>query len=119
LKHCDHPERLRIGRTVREPSIFNWEPNKGTPEIRFMPAIIRVLGYNPLREANSLADHLVRHRTTRGMSREEAAAEIGVDAGTLARWERGEREPVGELLEQVERLLHGDDTWCADVRRVG
>jgi transcriptional regulator with XRE-family HTH domain len=37
-----------------------------------------------------------------------AATEIGVDQGTLARWERGEREPTGALLENVTRFLGGD-----------
>jgi hypothetical protein len=70
---------------VREASIINWEANKGTPETRFMPAIIQFLGYNPLPEAKSLAEQLVRQPTTLGLSREGAALEIGVDAGTLAR----------------------------------
>ncbi len=56
-----------------------------------MPAIIPCLGYNPLPEARSMAEQLVRHRTTLGLSQKEAAREIGVDQGTLARWERGER----------------------------
>jgi transcriptional regulator with XRE-family HTH domain len=114
LKHCDHPERLRIGRTVREPSIFNWESNKGTPEIRFMPAIIRFLGYNPMPEAKSLAEQLIRQRTTLGMSREGAALEIGVDPGALARWERREREPTGDFLHRAERFLDGNEARRMD-----
>lgn len=98
-------ERMGVDTT----SIFNWEANKGTPEIRFMPAIIRFLGYNPLPEATTLAEQLVRQRTTLGMSRKEAAAEIGVDAGTLARWERGEREPAGEFLRGVERFFRDEE----------
>jgi transcriptional regulator with XRE-family HTH domain len=78
---------------VCETSIFNWKSNKGTPEIRFMPAIIRFLGYNPLPEAATLAEQLVRRRTALGKSQKESALKLGVDAGTLATWERGEREP--------------------------
>jgi DNA-binding XRE family transcriptional regulator len=36
----------------------------------------------------TLAEQLVRHRTTLGMSQKKAAEHIGVDPGTLARWER-------------------------------
>jgi transcriptional regulator with XRE-family HTH domain len=126
----DHIRRRRLGLKllqreaaeqigVCEPSIFNWESNRGTPEIRFMPAIIRFLDYNPLPEATTVAEQLVRHRTALGLSRNKAAKELGVDAGTLARWERGGQEPAGELLRQVERFLDGDETWCANVRRVG
>jgi DNA-binding XRE family transcriptional regulator len=119
LKHRDHPERLRIGRTVRESSIFSWEANEGAPDVRFMPAIIRFLGHNPLPEAMTPAEQLVRQRTTLGLSREDAAVEIGVDAGTLARWERGEREPAVQFLGRVERFRDDGETRCADVRRVG
>ena len=38
--------------------IFNWESDKSKPEIRYMPAIVAFLGYNPLPAATTLADHL-------------------------------------------------------------
>jgi transcriptional regulator with XRE-family HTH domain len=82
-----------------------------------MPAIIRFLGYNPLPEAKTLAEQLVRHRTTLGLSRNEAALQLGVDAGTLARWEHGEREPAGELLERVEQFVGEENPPLA--RRAG
>ena len=124
----DHIRRRRLGMKllqreaaeqlgVDKASVFNWESNKGTPEIRFMPAIIRFLGYNPLPEAKTLAEQLVRHRTTLGLSRNEAALQLGVDAGTLARWEHGEREPAGELLERVEQFVGEENPPLA--RRAG
>jgi transcriptional regulator with XRE-family HTH domain len=84
-----------------------------------MPAIIPFLGYNPLPEATTLGERLVRHRTTLGMSQKEAAQEIGVDQGTLARWERGEREPAGVMLDRVTRFLAGDKAQRTRVRRAG
>ena len=60
-----------------------------------MPAIIAFLGYNPLPEAKTLAERLVRRRTTLGMSQKEAAARIGVDPATSARWQRRERRADG------------------------
>ena len=77
----------------------------------------RVAGYNPLPEAKTLAEQLVRRRTTLGMSQKEAAEEMGVDPATLARWERGEREPTGEMLDGVGRFLDGSKR--AVVRRAG
>jgi transcriptional regulator with XRE-family HTH domain len=74
-----------------------------------MPSIIAFLGYNPLPEATTLADRIVQHRRILGMAQKELAAQIGVDPRTLSRWERGEREPNGALLESVTRFL-GDDT---------
>jgi transcriptional regulator with XRE-family HTH domain len=47
------------------------------------------------------------------MRQGEAAKGLGVYPGTLARWERGEREPVGVVLGRVRQFL--DDEKLADV----
>jgi predicted transcriptional regulator len=88
-------------------------------EIRFMPAIIRFLGYNPLPEAKSLAEQLVRTRTALGMSRKQAAVKLGVDAGTLAKSERGRRKPGGGFLGRVERFLADETARNESIRRAG
>src|SRR4051794_419474 len=92
---------------VCEPSVFNWERNSSSPEIRYMPAIIDFLGYDPLPEANGWGERLVRHRTTLGITQKAAADRLGVDQGTLARWEQGKREPAGGFLARVKRFLSG------------
>ncbi len=51
-----------------------------------------------------------------GLSQERAAARLGVDSGTLARWERGERRPVGRFLEMVERFLESVETKDSELR---
>jgi DNA-binding XRE family transcriptional regulator len=43
---------------VHEMTITSWESNATIPEVRYMPAIIQFLGYNPLPLANSLAERL-------------------------------------------------------------
>ena len=109
----DVAEQLDVDKT----SVFNWEANTSTPEIRYMPAIIRFLGYNPLALASTLAEQLVRQRTSLGLSQKESARQIGVDPATLARWERGEREPAGAFQARVKRfVLHGE---TSDARRAG
>ena len=89
LKMLQREVAERIG--AGETSVFKWEANTVNPGIESMPAIIRFLGYNPLPAADTLGERLVRHRTSLGMTQGEAAKRIDVDAGTLARWERGER----------------------------
>jgi DNA-binding transcriptional regulator YiaG len=81
--------------SVDKASTANWEGNRTKPGVEYMPAIIRFLGYNPLPPADGWAERLVQCRTILGLTQNESAARIGVDAGTLARWERGEREPTG------------------------
>jgi transcriptional regulator with XRE-family HTH domain len=90
---------------VDKTSVFNWEGNRSRPGIRYMAAIIGFLEYDPLPQANTLAEQLVRRRTRLGLSQKESAGRIGVDQGTLARWERGEREPAGAFLVWVKRFL--------------
>jgi site-specific DNA recombinase len=112
----DHIRRKRLSMKLRQKdvaerveattaSIVNWECNHGTPEVRYMPAIIDFLGYNPLPLATNWAERLLRHRTTLGLTQGESARRIGVDQSTLARWERGEREPTGALATRAERFL--------------
>jgi len=96
----------RLG--VKTPTIWSWENDGGPVEFRYMPAIIEFLGYNPLPPATNWAERLVRHRRTLGITRNEAARRIGIDPSTLARWERGEREPTGSLGVRAERFLQDE-----------
>jgi site-specific DNA recombinase len=105
LLQKDVAERIGVDKGL----INNWECNHSSPHIRFIPAVIRFLGYNPLPVAKNWAERLVRHRTTLGFSQNEAARRIGVDPSTLARWERGEREPAGALAKPAQRFLDGTD----------
>lgn len=90
---------------VDKTSIANWEGNRSKPGFQFMPAIIRFLGYNPVPPTNGWADRLVGCRTVLGISQREFARRIGVDPGTLARWERGERAPAGVFAARALSLI--------------
>jgi transcriptional regulator with XRE-family HTH domain len=90
---------------VDKASIANWEGNRSKPGLKYMPAIFRFLGYNPLQPGEGWAERLVQCRTMLGISQKEAAGRIGVDQSTLARWERGEREPTGKFEVQVLQFL--------------
>ena len=108
-------ERLGVDTT----SIRTWEASAAQPGLRYMPAIIEFLGYNPLPPAKTWAERLVRHRKSLGLTREESARRIGVDPSTLAKWERGEREPAGAFAARAERLLPSDEDLGGQVRRAG
>jgi len=98
-------ERVGVGKS----SLYNWESNAKQPEVRYMPAIIKFLGYNPLPPANTWAERLIRRRISLGLTQEESARQIRVDPGTLAHWERGEREPTGSLLKHAQQFLNVGD----------
>jgi DNA-binding transcriptional regulator YiaG len=90
---------------VNVASVVNWENNLSKPKVSYMPAIIRFLGYNPLPPSKGWADRLVQARTTMGLSQKAAAGRIGVDQCTLARWERGEREPTSTYAARALRFV--------------
>jgi site-specific DNA recombinase len=93
-------------------SIHNWETNVSKPSLQYMPAIIRFLGYNPVPPGDGWAERLVQCRTALGLSQKESAKQLGVDASTLARWERGEREPVGAFALRAESFVSAVEvTW--------
>jgi len=94
-------EQLGVDKT----SIYNWETNRCEPSFEFMPAIIRFLGYDPQPPPLTVAEKLVRARKARGLSQKETAHLLDVDPSTLARWERGEREPAGAFSVRVARFL--------------
>jgi transcriptional regulator with XRE-family HTH domain len=45
-----------------------------------------------------------------GLSQKESAKSMIVDQSTLARWERGEREPTGTFLTRVVRFIGEAET---------
>jgi transcriptional regulator with XRE-family HTH domain len=109
----DVAQQLGVDKT----SVFNWEANTSKPEIRYMPAIIRFLGYNPLPEANTVAEQLIRRRTSLGILQKDAAGRLGVDPGTLAKWEQGKRDPAGVFLTRVQNFLQ--EGKVSDARLAG
>lgn len=56
---------------------------------RHTPKIIRFLGYVPFSVGDSLPEPLKAYRKFRGLSRKKLARILGVDEGTLWRWENG------------------------------
>jgi transcriptional regulator with XRE-family HTH domain len=90
---------------VEKESIYNWENNRSKPGVQYIPAIIRFLGYNRLPPGKGWAGRLVKCRTALGLSQKEAARRVGVDQCTLARWERGDREPIGKLEVRALRFV--------------
>ncbi|MBI4485001.1 MAG: helix-turn-helix transcriptional regulator [Acidobacteria bacterium] len=69
-------------------TITNCELGHTTPALCWLPQVIRLLGYDPQPEAESIGHALKRYRRELGMSQKNLAARINVDPSTLAKWER-------------------------------
>jgi transcriptional regulator with XRE-family HTH domain len=99
LEHIGHHllrRRLDLGLKQKEAaqllgvhpgSLENWEHGRAFPADRLMPALIRFLGYVPLRQPRTIGERVAYERIVRGLSRKRLAASAGVDEGTLSRIE--------------------------------
>jgi transcriptional regulator with XRE-family HTH domain len=90
---------------VDEATITNWERNATVPAVRYIPAIIQFLGYDPLPSANAFPERLVTARRVLGLSQRKMAAKLGVDPATVQGWEAGQHEPTRKSLDLVGRVL--------------
>jgi transcriptional regulator with XRE-family HTH domain len=90
---------------VHEQTITGWERNATIPDVRYMPAIIQFLGYNPLPAASSLPERLATARRALGLSQRKMAGKLGVDPATLMGWEAGRHQPTGKSLDLIARVL--------------
>jgi transcriptional regulator with XRE-family HTH domain len=87
-------------------NIWNWERNVTGPSLRFLPRIIRFLGYSPLDTSDlTLGQQILTYRRLHGLRQEDLARQLGVDPSTLASWERGSHKPTGKRRERLESLL--------------
>ena len=76
-----------------EDSITNWENNNSVPQIRFMPKIIAFLEYYPFEIKNTLGSRIQKYRYEYGLSHKKFGKLVGVDGGTVSRWENEECLP--------------------------
>jgi len=90
---------------VTECTVTNWELNRTEPEIRFLPAIVRFLGYTPWPAGRFFGERLLAFRRERGLSQAECAQLLGIDPGTLSAWERNLRVPTGPRARLVEEAV--------------
>lgn len=80
-------------------TLCNWEGQRTEPKIRFLPAIFRFLGEDPRPRPSTPGEQLRAARTALGLSQEALARRLGVDPGTVSRWENGRsRSWKGRML---------------------
>lgn len=76
-----------------------------------MPLTLKAQRSRDYSEApQTLGQHLKKRRRELGLLQREAAAQIGVSAGTVANWENGKTEPVTTQYRPVAKFLGYDPT---------
>jgi transcriptional regulator with XRE-family HTH domain len=93
----------QIGGSVSD--VWNWENGNASPAVKYIPAIIAFLGYNPLPQPAGLTERLVWFRQSKGWTQKAFAKVLGVDQSTLAGWEQGRRVPLGKYKDKVSTEL--------------
>lgn len=92
-------------------TVHNWETGQRKPEIRFVPALVAFLGYDPEPvDEGTLAGQLVAKRLKLGLSQREAARSLQIDPGTWAGWELGARIARETHRRAVEEFLESPGT---------
>ena len=91
---------------VNAMTICNWEINRTSPQLRFIPKIIAFLGYVPHdTQSGALGKRIVACRRAKGLSQKELALLLNIDPGALGRWERGESLPSRKLLRRLNSFF--------------
>jgi transcriptional regulator with XRE-family HTH domain len=93
---------------VDEATVTNWELNRTSPALHFLPGITDLIGYLPWAAGSSIGERLLAYRRDRGITQEVMARRLGVDPVTLSRWERGLRVPAGRHDRLVQAFLKTD-----------
>ena len=91
---------------VTQGTILSWETHQTHPAVIYIPRIIAFLGYNPYPEPQTFGERIVAKRRQLGLSRKQTAKLLGMDEGSLAHWEKGQRQPTGKRVGTVVKLLH-------------
>ena len=80
---------------------MTWEKDQKSPFPRYYPAIIDWLGYNPLPRPETEGHKLRYARLSRGMTAQEAAADIGMDESTWLSFENCTRASLSETHKRA------------------
>ncbi|MGB8507878.1 MAG: helix-turn-helix transcriptional regulator [Pyrinomonadaceae bacterium] len=94
---------------VNECSIYNWEGNRTVPAVRLVPRIVLFLGYCPFTPHLPVSEWLRLIRQNAGLSQERMAQALGVDEGTIKRWEAGIRQFSSLYRERINAFLKSLD----------
>ena len=117
----DHVRSCRLNRNllqaqvadqigVDKTTVCNWESNAPLPAIRYIPAILEFLGYDPFPPAKTFVGRLTTARKVLGISQRAMALSLGVDPATLQSWEAEQHHPTAKNLELIEQFLQTLET---------
>ncbi len=92
--------------SVCEQSICNWEKNLAKPDIKYIPTIIKFIGYVPFDTSIvSTGEKIILYRKLHGLSQKMLACQLGIDPSTLRKWERNKRKPSDKFFRRFKYIV--------------
>ena len=85
---------------------MNWEKGYFEPEIRYFPAIISFLGYDPFPNPKTLDEKIVAWRRRSGISRKSLARQLSIDEASLAKREKDILSTPEKKTVKLTEFLH-------------
>lgn len=86
-------------------TVLGWETLGRMPAVRLLPAIIRLLGYNPLPLEAAFSKQIRRARLTLGLSQEQLGKKLGVDESTVSDCEADRRRLQPATVSKLAAVL--------------
>jgi transcriptional regulator with XRE-family HTH domain len=86
-------------------SIYNWENNRGEPELRYIPNIIKFLGYIPFDCPDDTVGRLAWYKRAMGMNLDLLGEAMGRDPEQLSDWLSGRHNPFKKNRNMIENFL--------------
>ncbi|MGI9417798.1 MAG: helix-turn-helix domain-containing protein [Geminicoccaceae bacterium] len=90
---------------ISDASYHNWENDYREPMVRFMPRLIKWLGYDPFPEPTTAGEEIISKRRRAGISRKRLAKEMGIDESTLEKIEKSQIVLKPYVVRLISRLL--------------
>jgi len=94
----------RLGVTTS--SVWNWE-HGWSVDFRYMPRVIKFLGYNPIPQPDDLLERLAWYKQVNGLTLEQLGAEMERAPKQLADWLAGRHKPCRHNQEKIGLFLSG------------
>lgn len=83
-------------------TLITWEQDGAEPETCYWPAIIAFLGYDPNPAPMTLGECLRAKYRELGLPRKKVALRLGIDEGTLLKYEQGTSRPT---MDRTQKLI--------------
>ncbi len=82
-----------------------WEHDQTRPSPRFVPAILRFLGYDPFPKGVTFTERLRTARRRLGLTQTELGRQVGLSAGSIYDLEHGRTNPLSPAGLKITEAL--------------